>query len=104
MHCQVDRIARVAFETARKRRGKLCSVDKANVLEVCMFSQISSYRTCFSLTLNILVLDPAEVILLAFISVTLVCYRMVRPENIVHHLAMYSVISKVLCSDGFLLD
>lgn len=32
---QIDRIARVAFETARKRRGKLCSVDKANVLEVC---------------------------------------------------------------------
>lgn len=30
---QVDRIARVAFETARKRLGKLCSVDKANVLE-----------------------------------------------------------------------
>lgn len=31
---QIDRIARIAFETARKRRGKLCSVDKANVLEV----------------------------------------------------------------------
>lgn len=31
---EVDRIARVAFETARKRRGILCSVDKANVLEV----------------------------------------------------------------------
>lgn len=31
---EIDRIARVAFETARKRRGKLCSVDKANVLEV----------------------------------------------------------------------
>ncbi|XP_021897987.1 3-isopropylmalate dehydrogenase, chloroplastic-like [Carica papaya] len=30
---EVDRIARVAFETARKRLGKLCSVDKANVLE-----------------------------------------------------------------------
>uniref|UniRef100_A0A0D6QSM3 3-isopropylmalate dehydrogenase n=1 Tax=Araucaria cunninghamii TaxID=56994 RepID=A0A0D6QSM3_ARACU len=30
---EVDRIARVAFEIARKRRGKLCSVDKANVLE-----------------------------------------------------------------------
>lgn len=34
---EVDRIARVAFETARKRRGKLCSVDKANVLEASMF-------------------------------------------------------------------
>ncbi|KAL5574521.1 hypothetical protein UlMin_016220 [Ulmus minor] len=27
---EIDRIARVAFETARKRQGKLCSVDKAN--------------------------------------------------------------------------
>lgn len=34
---EVDRIARVAFETARKRRGKLCSVDKANVLEASIF-------------------------------------------------------------------
>lgn len=31
---EIDRISRVAFETARKRNGKLCSVDKANVLEV----------------------------------------------------------------------
>jgi 3-isopropylmalate dehydrogenase len=31
---EIDRIARVAFETAQKRRQKLCSVDKANVLEV----------------------------------------------------------------------
>ena len=31
---QIDRIARVGFETARKRRGQLCSVDKSNVLEV----------------------------------------------------------------------
>ncbi|KAK1408450.1 hypothetical protein QVD17_40233 [Tagetes erecta] len=34
---EVDRIARIAFETARKRSGKLCSVDKANVLEASMF-------------------------------------------------------------------
>ncbi|KAI3876305.1 hypothetical protein MKX03_018731, partial [Papaver bracteatum] len=33
---EIDRIARVAFETARKRRGKLFSVDKANVLEASM--------------------------------------------------------------------
>ena len=31
---EVDRIGRVAFETAQKRNKKLCSVDKANVLEV----------------------------------------------------------------------
>lgn len=30
---EVERIARVAFESARKRRGKVTSVDKANVLE-----------------------------------------------------------------------
>lgn len=31
---EIDRIAKVGFETARKRRKQLCSVDKANVLEV----------------------------------------------------------------------
>ncbi len=31
---EIERIGRVAFETALKRGGKLCSVDKANVLEV----------------------------------------------------------------------
>ncbi len=30
---EIERIARVAFEAARKRRRKVCSVDKANVLE-----------------------------------------------------------------------
>lgn len=30
---EIARIARTGFETARARRGKLCSVDKANVLE-----------------------------------------------------------------------
>ncbi len=30
---EVDRVARVGFEAARKRRKKLCSVEKANVLE-----------------------------------------------------------------------
>jgi 3-isopropylmalate dehydrogenase len=31
---EIERIGRSAFETARKRCGRLCSVDKANVLEV----------------------------------------------------------------------
>ena len=31
---EVDRIAKVAFDIARKRNGRLCSVEKANVLEV----------------------------------------------------------------------
>ena len=31
---EIERIARVGFELAEKRSGKLCSVDKANVLEV----------------------------------------------------------------------
>src|SRR5260370_17875509 len=30
---EVIRVARVAFELARKRGGKLCSVEKANVME-----------------------------------------------------------------------
>lgn len=31
---EIERIGRVAFEMAAKRQGRLCSVDKANVLEV----------------------------------------------------------------------
>jgi 3-isopropylmalate dehydrogenase len=31
---EIRRIAKVAFEAARKRSGRLCSVDKANVLDV----------------------------------------------------------------------
>ena len=31
---EIERIARVAFELAARRQGRLCSVDKANVLEV----------------------------------------------------------------------
>ena len=31
---EIERIARSAFEIARRRNGRLCSVDKANVLEV----------------------------------------------------------------------
>ena len=31
---EIDRIAKVAFELAKERRGILCSVDKANVLDV----------------------------------------------------------------------
>lgn len=34
---EVERIARLAFEAARLRRGKVTSVDKANVLEVSRF-------------------------------------------------------------------
>ena len=34
---EITRIGRVAFEAARKRKRKLCSVDKANVLEVSSF-------------------------------------------------------------------
>ena len=34
---EIDRIAKTAFETAGKRRKKLCSVDKANVLESSKF-------------------------------------------------------------------
>ena len=34
---EVERIARVAFETARQRRGRVTNVDKANVLDVSHF-------------------------------------------------------------------
>jgi 3-isopropylmalate dehydrogenase len=34
---EVERIAREAFKAAQKRRKKVCSVDKANVLEVSQF-------------------------------------------------------------------
>ena len=34
---EIERIARVAMEAARKRRGRVCSVDKANVLEATAF-------------------------------------------------------------------
>ncbi len=40
---EIYRIGRVAFETAQKRRHKLCSIDKANVLEV---SQL--WRDCLN--------------------------------------------------------
>lgn len=33
---EIIRVARVAFEAARRRSGRVCSVDKANVLEVSM--------------------------------------------------------------------
>ncbi|MEP6702065.1 MAG: 3-isopropylmalate dehydrogenase [Betaproteobacteria bacterium] len=34
---EIERIARIGFETARKRGKKLCSVDKANVLDTSIF-------------------------------------------------------------------
>ena len=34
---EIKRIAKVAFEAAQKRNGRLCSVEKANVLEVSKF-------------------------------------------------------------------
>ena len=34
---EVERIARLAFETARRRRGRVTNVDKANVLDVSQF-------------------------------------------------------------------
>lgn len=49
---QIDRIARVAFETARKRRGKLCSVDKANVLDV-RFDHLFVSHFCVFLVMQI---------------------------------------------------
>ncbi|NJK36342.1 MAG: 3-isopropylmalate dehydrogenase [Oscillatoriales cyanobacterium RM1_1_9] len=47
---EIDRIGRVAFETARKRQGRLCSVDKANVLDVSQLwrDRITALATSYS--------------------------------------------------------
>lgn len=41
---EIERIGRVAFETAAKRRGKLASVDKANVLETSRLWRKTMHR------------------------------------------------------------
>ena len=59
---EIERIGRVAFEAAQKRNGKLCSVDKANVLEVSAFwrSIISSLsREYPSVELSHMLVDNA---------------------------------------------
>ena len=59
---EIERIARVGFETARKRGEELCSVDKANVLDTSILwrevvttvgdatTRTSRSRTCTSTT------------------------------------------------------
>jgi isocitrate/isopropylmalate dehydrogenase len=58
---EIRRIARTAFQAARKRSGRVCSVDKANVLETTQFWRdvvtesrtgipTSRSRTCTSTT------------------------------------------------------
>jgi 3-isopropylmalate dehydrogenase len=58
---EIERIAHVAFKAARKRRNKVLSVDKANVLETFQFwrdvvtevtrsTPTSSWTTCTSTT------------------------------------------------------
>jgi 3-isopropylmalate dehydrogenase len=60
---EVERIARVAFETARVRGGKLTSIDKANVLDVSQFWRdvvVGLHQTEFSdVTLEHLYVDLA---------------------------------------------
>src|ERR1041384_8750958 len=41
---EIERVARVAFDAARKRRGKVTSVDKANVLETSPLSRQTGTR------------------------------------------------------------
>ncbi len=49
---EIERIARIAFESARKRRHKVTSIDKANVLQSSILwrevvNQVAKdYRTC----------------------------------------------------------
>lgn len=59
---EIDRIGKVAFETAQKRRGQLCSVDKANVLEVSQLwrDRITAMATDYpDVTLSHLYVDNA---------------------------------------------
>ena len=45
---EIERIARQAFEAARKRRGKVTSVDKRNVLETSrMWREIVRHKRLF---------------------------------------------------------
>ncbi|HEU4767942.1 MAG TPA: 3-isopropylmalate dehydrogenase [Pyrinomonadaceae bacterium] len=57
---EIERVARVAFEAARKRRGKVTSVDKANVLETSQLWRQTVTRVAESypdVTLNHLYVD-----------------------------------------------
>ncbi len=45
---EIERIARVAFETARKRRKKVTSIDKANVLETSRLWRKTVHETAVS--------------------------------------------------------
>jgi 3-isopropylmalate dehydrogenase len=60
---EVERIARVAFETAKVRGGKVTSIDKANVLDVSQFWRdvvVGLHKTEFSeVTLEHLYVDNA---------------------------------------------
>ncbi|AGH48172.1 3-isopropylmalate dehydrogenase [Sphingomonas sp. MM-1] len=59
---EVARIARVGFETARARRGRLCSIDKANVLETSQLWRdvvIEVSRDYPDVTLNHMYVDNA---------------------------------------------
>ncbi len=48
---EIRRIAKIAFESAQKRKGRLCSVEKANVLEVSKFWR-SIVNAAMQLVLN----------------------------------------------------
>lgn len=43
---EIERITKVALDIAAKRRGKLCSVDKANVLDVSQLWREVVIKTC----------------------------------------------------------
>ncbi|MGF1492728.1 MAG: 3-isopropylmalate dehydrogenase [Microcoleaceae cyanobacterium] len=64
---EIDRIGRVAFETARKRQNRVCSVDKANVLDVSQLwrDRITSLATDYpDVELSHLYVDNAAMQLL----------------------------------------
>jgi len=64
---EIERVARVAFELARSRRGEVCSIDKANVLESSRLWRETVTRVALDypgLTLRHLLVDAAAMHLL----------------------------------------
>jgi 3-isopropylmalate dehydrogenase len=65
---EIERVARVAFEAARKRRGKVTSVDKANILETSqLWREVVTRvgRTFPDVALEHLLVDTCAMLLVA---------------------------------------
>lgn len=65
---QVERIAKVAYDVAMKRGKRLCSVDKANVLDVSQVRRARSNKKEGLLRLLLLLLQLLRPLLLLFFA------------------------------------